>query len=92
MDAIERAKYLIIKAASEVDDHADYADTVAEAHALAAIAQAEALARIANATERRNELLSEYNEAARTAQDEHTAAMNAGIKKMLDAFYGPDEA
>lgn len=57
----------------------------------AAIAQAEQLQRIATATERRNELLAEFNEQSKTSAIAHTEKIAESVNAFLDAHFDKDE-
>lgn len=90
MDELELAKQML----AEADRCADIPTMQAFAtasQAFAAIAQAEQLKRIATATERRNELLAEFNEHNRTSAIAHTEKMAESINAFLDAHFDKDE-
>jgi len=62
---------------------------IAQAHA--AIAQAEQLKRMADATDRRNELLAEYNLASQEAAKQHTESIATSASKFVNALFGTEE-
>lgn len=82
MDSVMRG---VLNKSSETQVHLG----LRTAQAFAAIAQAEALERIANATERRNELLAEFNADNKAAAATHTEKTTASVSAFLNAHF-PD--
>lgn len=91
MDALELAREAMDRGAKgTLPEHlSDF--FFVQAQAYAAIAQAEQLQRIATATERRNELLAEFNEQSKTDAATHTEKMAESVSTFLDAHFDKDE-
>jgi len=89
MDALEKAKETMEWVDGENPQLDDF--FIAKARALAAIAQAEQLKRIADATERRNELLAEYNAESKASADRHTASIATSVSKFVSTIYGESD-
>lgn len=90
MDALEKA-ISMAESSIEATSLEGYVARVNAAQAYATIALAKQTKRLADAAERRNELLVEYNKASEQSAKAHTEKIEAGISKFVDALYGESE-
>lgn len=95
MDALQLAKGTMVAYAESVEkgtvNYAIGTWLTDAAGAYAAIAQAEQLQRVADAAERRNELLAEFNADSKTSAAAHTERMAESVNSFLDAHFDKGE-